>query len=299
MLHKKDNIEHTLETLKGFVVPRLKKSLSLSDSEKHNLFARIITSPIATGKYATRAASPFVSSFSVFFRKRVQYGMYALPIIMIAFFANYSDTFSLKLKSWFDGFNATKDEIAITQSAIEAKMSLSKAQRGISELKASADEGEKTMLATQVSTRSQEVRNKVAALVKENKITEAKEIVIDLEAALKADQLFAMAPAVADEVFAATDLRVELEKKEVANLAFSATSTATSSIPELQVRLDGFKVELDAFEANASSTPLIADARAAIEKAQVYLNENKVEEAVITLQAAERIVAELRQLLLQ
>lgn len=294
MLHNKDNIEHTLQTLRGFAVPRLKKSLSLSDSEKHNLFARIITAPVS----AKRVASPY-TSFSTFFRTRIQYGMYALPIVLLAFFANYSDVFSVKLKSWFDGFNSTKQEIAITQSAIEAKMSLSKAQRGITELKASADEGEKTMLASQVSSRSQEVRNKVAALVKENKITEAKEIVLDLEAALKADQLFAMAPAVAEEVFAATDLRVELEKQEVVNIAFSATTSATSSIADLQIKLNDFRTQLDGFEANASTTPLIADARSSLDKAQVYLNEDKVEEAVITLQATERIVAEIRQLLLQ
>lgn len=295
MLHNKDNIQHTLETLKGFAVPRLKKSLSLSVSEKHNLFARIISTPTVASK---PVVSPY-TSFSIFFRKRIQYGMYALPIIMIAFFANYSDAFSLKLKSWFDGFNSTKHEISITQSAIEAKMSLSKAQRGISDLKSSSDETEKTMLASQVSTRSQDVRNKVAALVKENKITEAKEIVLDLETALKADQLFAVAPAVAEEVFAATDLRVELEKQEVVNLAFSTTSTATSSIAELQTKIDGFKTELGEFEANASSTSLIADATSSLEKAQVYLNDNKIEEAVITLQATERTVAEIRLLLLQ
>ena len=63
--------------------------------------------------------------------------------------------------------------------------------------------------------------------------------------------------------------------------------------------MDDFKVQLDGFEANASTTPLIIDAKASLVKAQVYLDESKIEEAVITLQAAERIVADIRQLLVQ
>ncbi len=295
MSHNKDKTEYTLETLKGFVVPRLKKSLSLSYSEKQNLLARIHNTQTASPK---RIVSPY-SSFATFFKVRMQYGMYALPLIMIVLFANYSDSFSLKFRSWLDGFNSTKNEIAVTQSSIEAKMSLSKAQRGITELKSSDDEVRKNLLASQVSSRSQEVRNKVAALVKENKITEAKEIVLDLETALKADQLFAVAPAVAEEVFAATDLRVELEKQEVVNFAFSSTTATSTSVSELQEKLDGFSKELKSFDNNASTTLLIADAQTALDKAQAYLKENSIQEAVITLQAAERIVAEIRLVLLQ
>ncbi|MEN9604631.1 MAG: hypothetical protein RJB39_316 [Candidatus Parcubacteria bacterium] len=299
MLNNKDNIPHMLEGLKSHLSPRFKKSLSLTDAEKHNLFARIISNPVATPKYAHRVASPFVNSFSIFFRRRIQYGMYALPIILIAFFANYSDAFSLKLKSWFEDFNNTKNEIVATQSAIEAKLSLSRAQRGISELKSSEDDSQKTALASQVSVRSQEVRNRVAALVKENKIAEAKEIALDLEAALKADELFAMSPAVAEEVFAATDLRVELEKKERVNIAFGTSSATSTLVADLQVKIDGLKKELDGFASTSSSSPLIADARATLEKAEKYLAESKIEETVITLQACDRIVAEVRLLLLK
>lgn len=78
-----------------------------------------------------------------------------------------------------ENFSQTKDDILSNRSTIQAKMSLSKAQRDIYALKAiNIDKTRTDILVTQVSTRSKEVRNRVAALVKENKISEAKLIAL-------------------------------------------------------------------------------------------------------------------------
>jgi hypothetical protein len=294
----KDNIPHILENLKDFATPRFKKSLSLSASEKHTMFRRIVTETPKLVHIPVR--SPFVTSFNTFFKQKIQYGFYALPLVLIAFFANYSDAFSVRLKALFNDFKNTQSEIQVAQSSIEAKMSLSKAQKEIYALKAATENTTaKDALVAQVSTRSKEVRNKVAALIEENKITEAKEIVLDLEAALKADQLFAVAPQVADEVFAAIDLRVELEKKEVVNIAFATGTASTTPEVDLRARIVDISKELDGFTVNASSSDMIAEAKASLKKAEDYIVAGDIQAAVITLQACDRIVADLRRLLVQ
>lgn len=284
----KDNIENTLTNLKGFVSQRFEESVSLSVAEKDEMFEKIVAGQ-RPERVSVRTPSPFMSKFGVF-----QYGYYVLPMIMIAVFVNYSGML-------MENFSQTKDDILSNRSTIQAKMSLSKAQRDIYALKAiNIDKTRTDILVTQVSTRSKEVRNRVAALVKENKISEAKLIALDLEAALKADQLYTMSPQVVEEVLAATDLRVKLEKKEVVQIALEPSATS-SVAPEAGValKIESLYKELDGFQLTEDKTELIADVKATLKKAQDYLDQKDTERAVITLQAAERIVAELRLLLVQ
>lgn len=300
----KDNIPHILESLKGFVNSRLNKSASLSVSEKQNLFNRIIsTEPKRLSKeLVAPIPSPFVSRFNEFFKHKMQFAYYALPIVLFAFFANYSEALSMRLKSWMNDFNNTKTEISLNQATMEAKLSLSKVQSDINNLKASNAGIKKDALATQVTVQSKEVRNRVAALVNENQIVEAKEIALDLEVALKADELYKVSPEVKEEVLAATDLRVELEKKEVVQIALSPEDSATSTVEKaeaLKVKIDALRAEIDGFVVNASTTDMIADAKAALKKSEDYFVASDIERTVLSLQACERVVAELRLVIVE
>lgn len=283
------NIENMLKDLKGPLSRQLDKSVSLSISEKNSLFDRVMTG-IHTGSYKhKKQATVFTNPFDILFKTKLQYAFYALPVVILAVFVNYSQVF-------WSNFAEVAREVTGSESSIQAKMSLSKAQRDIYALKAVTDsEARKDILVAQVSNRSQEVRNRVAALVKENKISEAKEIVLDLETALKADQLYTVSPAVVEEVLAATDLRLKLEKKEVVQLAIEPLPDVASSTPEvLKKKITALYTELDSFKIPEDKKELTDTARATLKKAEDYIVALDTERAVITLQAAERIVAEIR-----
>lgn len=289
MINKKDNILHTLENLKDFASARFDSSLSLTDSEKNTLLQKIQTEP---SRNVRSQPSPFVTVFGSFARKNMQYALYVLPIVLVAVFAANSETLLTE-------FNNTKGQIETTQSSIEAKMSLSKAEREIYALKLATDnEAKKKALVSQVVNHAQEVRTKVAALTEENKISEAKSIVLNLEAALKADQLYVVAPEVAEEVFAATDMRVKLEKKEVVSLAFGpdGNETAPQVTPEeLRVRIDAIRKEVSSVVAKTSGVSyLVAEISIKLEKVNEYIVSKEIERAIIVLQAAERALADLR-----
>ena len=296
MTKHNSNIENMLKDLKAPVSRRLEKSASLSVSEKNSLFTRI-TQDIESGAYKHNIKSPFVNiknPFDVLFKTKLQYAFYVLPIVLLGVFVNYSHVF------WAN-FSQVAGEVASSESSIQAKMSLSKAQREIYALKAVTDsETKKDILVAQLSNRSREVRNRVAALVKENKITEAKEIVLDLETALKADQLYTVSPVVVEEVLAATDLRLKLEKKEVVKLAIEPEDDIASSTPEtVKKKISALYTELDSFKVTDDKKELVDTAKAALKKSEDYLASSDLERAVITLQAAERTVAELRVSLVQ
>lgn len=300
MMKQDKNIEHILHSLKKPVSRGLDKSVSLSVTEKTSLFDKIIKEAQSTS-YKHKIKSPFLNTinpFDILFKTKLQYAFYALPIVLLAVFVNYSHVF-------WTNFSQVAEEVTEAGSSIQAKMSLSKAQREIYALKAVNDsEVRKDILVAQVSNRSQEVRNRVAALVKENKISEAKEIVLDLETALKADELYTVSPVVVEEVLAATDLRVKLEKKEVVQLAIDPQSDIASSTPEvIQKKMADLRTEIETFintESISDSTKeLIETAKSGLKKTEDYIAVSDFERAVITLQGVERIVAELRVSLVQ
>lgn len=301
MTKNNQNIEHMLHGLKKPVSRGLDKSISLSVAEKTSLFDTIIKETQSTS-YKHKIKSPFLNTvknpFDILFKTKLQYAFYALPVVLLAVFVNYSHVF-------WTNFSQVAEEVTEAGSSIQAKMSLSKAQREIYALKAVNDsEIRKDILVAQVSNRSQEVRNRVAALVKENKISEAKEIVLDLETALKADELYTVSPVVVDEVLAATDLRVKLEKKEVVQLAIEPQPDVASSTPEvIQKKIADLRTEIDTFirteQVSDSTKELVETVNAGLKKTEDYVAVSDFERAVITLQGAERIVAELRVSLIQ
>ena len=296
-----DNILHNLGKM------RLKKSVCLSVDEKAGMLRSVMSAP-RIAPIPQRIPSPFMSMFT-------QYAVYALPAFILGFIGvQYGQSILSKSKFAYDDFNKTRAELELSKTSLALRDSLIKTQEDISTLKtfqaingnnASAD-SEKEVLVSQVSSGSKSIRNQVAALVKENKIAEAKKVVLTLETALKADELYKVAPAVQTEVTAATDLRVKLEKKETL-ATVEASSTASTSIA-IADRLSADRQELEDLEVKASAdgaiiatstADLIADANKYLDKAGEYLKNKDAENAIISLQIYDRTVAEAKLILLK
>jgi hypothetical protein len=208
-----------------------------------------------------------------------QYLRYSIPVLLIAVIGTQAA-----------GLFSDKTKLAIS----DINSNLSKNKQDIKEIKSLAllDQPVKTgILADQLSIRSKEIRNQVAALVSENKISEAKNVALDLEAALKADELYKVSTSVQAEVFSAIDLRVDIEKKESNNIS-------TTTEDDLTKRLDLAKKDVLGFEVNASTTDMIDSAKKTIEISDKYLKDKDLENAIISLQLYDRIVAELKTILL-
>jgi len=157
---------------------------------------------------------------------------------------------------------------------------------------AASDSSTKTqILANQVSNRSKEIRNQVASLMSENKITEAKKVALDLETALKADELYKVSTSVEQEVFEAIGLRNDIERKEYNTISSSTESDVVKKIELAQK-------EIKTFENNASTTDMILEAEKTLELADKYISDKDLENAIISLQIYDRIVAELKIILL-
>lgn len=284
-----NDILHNLEKM------RLNKSVCLSVDEKAKMLKSVFESQTRVAHEVQSVRSPFMNIFN-------RYAVYALPAFILGFVGvQFGQDILMKTKLAFDDFNNAKTEVKLTQASIELRDSLSQTTKDISTLKAIdvsvATAAEKEVLVSQVSTGSKSIRNQVAALVKENKLAEAKEVVLTLETALKADELYKVAPAVQTEVAATTDLRVKLEKKETLDTA-EASSTASTSIA-ISDRIEAYKKSSADLEANASTTDLIADAQKYLAKSEDYLKNKDVENAIISLQVYDRIVAEVKLILLK
>jgi hypothetical protein len=262
------------------------ESVNLSYSEKENMLASVFER--VEKKIVVKAVkSPFVYV--------TQYLRYSIPVLLIAVIGTQAaGLFSDKTKLAISDINDVKTTLDNLKRDNAIKSNLSKNKQDIKEIKSLAllDQPVKTgILADQLSIRSKEIRNQVAALVSENKISEAKNVALDLEAALKADELYKVSTSVQAEVFSAIDLRVDIEKKESNNIS-------TTTEDDLTKRLDLAKKDVLGFEVNASTTDMIDSAKKTIEISDKYLKDKDLENAIISLQLYDRIVAELKTILL-
>ena len=264
---------------------KLKKSVSLGVDKKASMLRSVLNSSpylVSVPHYRTRVVSPFSSLLS----------QYVLPVLVIAFVGmQFGDILTEKVKLAIGDFNTVKSDIQIAQQSIDLKNSLSLNHKEITQLKATGDSSstDRSRLIASVTTRSQDIQNKVASLVKENKITEAKQIVLTLETALKADELYKVATSVSDTVFSATDLRLDIERKE---------TQATTSLSDITTRIEEDRKFLADLEVNASTTDNVADAQKFLTKSEEYVQAGDIENAIISLQAHDRIVAEIKLILL-
>ncbi len=266
------------------------ESVNLSYSEKENMLASVFER--AEMKVIKQAVK---SPFYTYKTYLTQYLRYSIPVLLIAVIGTQAaGLFSDKSKVAISNIDDIKTSLSDLKRDNAIKSNLSKNKQDIKEIKALAllDQPVKTgILADQLSSRSKEIRNQVAALVSENKISEAKNVALDLEAALKADELYKVSTSVKAEVFEAIDLRVDIEKKESNNI-----STTTEA--DLTERLVLANKDILDFEVNASTTDMIDSAKKTIEISDKYLKDKDFENAIISLQLYDRIVAELKTILL-
>lgn len=269
---------------------RLKKSVSLSVDKKaeilNSIFESKTTNPIIVRHYTSRIPSPFITMFS----------RYVLPVFVLFFVGRvFGDSIIQRAQLAIGDYNTVKSEVALQNSLLETKKDIA-ALKTLSY--AEADSSSKKDLTDKVANGSRLIRNQVASLVNENKITEAKEIVLTLETALKTDELYKVATSVSDEVFETTDLRLELERKEAEASVSLASSSATTTAKSIQDRLNADKKELSDIEDTASTTEMLAEAHKFLTKSEEYVKAGEIENAIISLQAHDRIVAELKLMLL-
>lgn len=269
---------------------RLKKSVSLSVDKKaeilNSVFESKTTNPIIVRHYTSRIPSPFITMFS----------RYVLPVFVLFFVGRvFGDSIIQRAQLAIGDYNTVKSEVALQNSLLETKKDIA-ALKTLSY--AEADSSSKKDLTDKVANGSRLIRNQVASLVNENKITEAKEIVLTLETALKTDELYKVATSVSDEVFETTDLRLELERKEAEASVSLASSSATTTAKSIQDRLNADKKELSDIEDTASTTEMLAEAHKFLTKSEEYVKAGEIENAIISLQAHDRIVAELKLMLL-
>lgn len=279
MSHDTNTIIHTLGKM------RLKKSVSLSVDKKAQMLRSVFDSSnllVTIPQYLTRVSSPFIFVFT----------RYVFPIFALFFVGtHFGDAIIQKAEVAIGNYNTVKSDVLVAQKSAELKNSLSLNYKDIVTLKSSSDidSTDKTNLIDSVTNRSRDIRNQVASLVKENKITEAKQIVLTLETALKADELYKVATSVSATVFETTDLRLDIERKE---------TQATTSLKELTDRIETDKKVLAGLEVNASTTSNIEEAKVFLARAEQYVQDGNIENAIISLQAHDRIVAEVQLMLL-
>jgi hypothetical protein len=285
MLKNTQHIEHTLSKM------RLKKSVCLTDAKKTSMLSAVLNSSSSTvsiPKYTHAIPSPFTVLLSRFVMPL------ALPVFALFFVTTqYGQSVMGKFDTIFQDFKSVKSDIEIAEISSELKSAIVKNNKDIVALKAQ-DGSDKSALTLSVVAQSKSIRNQVASLVKENKITEAKQIVLTLETALKADELYKVATSVSETVFATTDLRLDLERQEV------DASLASTTVADIEARIKLAEKTLSDMEPpTASTTDNITTAKNSLIRAKEYVKENNIENAIITLQVYDRIVAELKHALLR
>ena len=289
-------IENILSSFKS------NESVSLSLSEKDNMlasvFARVADMKIIPSTVSHVHARDAKSPFHTYKTHFTQYLRYSIPVILLAVISTQAGgVLTHRSKIAIADINEVKSTLNNLKRNNSIKSNLSKNQEDIQEIKLnlasanSTNTAKNKILAEQVSIRSKEIRNQVSALVSENKISEAKNIALDLESALKADELYKVSTSVEQEVFSAIDLRVTIEKKESNNISSSTES-------DIKARIDKDKKEFVTYKSNASTTDMLTDAMKAINVAESYVNKGDFENAIISLQLHDRIVAELKIILL-
>ena len=271
------------------------ESVNLSLLEKENMLASVFT---RVGHNKLVIKSPFYTYKTYF----TQYLRYSIPVLLLAVIGTQAaGVFTHRSKIAIADISQVKSTLDNLKRNNSIKSNLSKNQEDIQEIKLNLASANSTnlfentaknkILADQVSTRSKVIRNQVAALVSENKISEAKNIALDLESALKADELYKVSTSVEQEVFSAIDLRVTIEKKESNNISSSTES-------EIKSKIEKAKKEVVGYKKTASTTDMLTDAVKALDIAESYVGKGEFENAIISLQLHDRIVAELKIILL-
>lgn len=286
-------IEDTLKSFKSNDLVNL--SYSEKESILKSVFDRVEDLSLIVKKTPIATPSPFYTYKTYF----TQYLRYSIPVLLIVFIGTQAvDVLTNRSRIALSDISEVKSNLEDIKRNNSIKSNLTKNKQDIKEIKqnlAALDGSEKEVktqiLASQLSSRSKEIRNQVAALMSENKLTEAKKIALDLESALKADELYKIATSVESEVFSAMDLRLDIERKEKNNIS-------TSTQIELKQRLEDAKKDILTFEKNASTSDIIVEAENTISVSENHLNAGDIENAVISLQSYDRIVADLRVILL-
>ena len=287
-----NRIENVLRSFKP------NESVNLSLLEKENVLKSVferVEQKIAHEARTQAVKSPFYAYKSYF----TQYLRYSIPLLLLAVIGTQAaGVFTTRSKIALSDINEVKSTLNNLKRENAIKSNLSKNKQDIQEIKtnlASADVATKSaktqILAAQVSTRSKEIRNQVASLISEDKITEAKKIALDLESALKADELYKVSTGVESEVFSAIDLRVDIERHEKNNIS-------TSTEKDVKDRIENAKKDILDFEKNASTTDIIIEAERSIVVSEEHVNKGDIENAIISLQLYDRIVADLKIILL-
>lgn len=271
--------------------------VDLSLSEKQNILTSVFDrTEIRVIKTQKAVKSPFYEYKNYF----VQYLRYSIPVLLIAVIGTQMfSVFNNKSIIALSDINNIKNNLEDFKRDSAIKSNLSKNKQDIQEIKslAMSDQSVKAqILAGQLSNRSKEIRNQVASLVSENKITEAKSVALELETALKADDLYKVSTSVKQEVFEAIDLRVDIETKEGFNIS-------TTTELDIKDRIASAKENMSRFNNNTASTTdsikdVIDSAQKSIENAELNLEKKDFRNAIISLQLYDRIVAELKTILL-
>lgn len=283
--YKNNNIEHIENSLASF---KANESLFLSNSEKENILQSVFDRAAGEKEYKS-IPSPFTS-----YKTHItNYFRYAIPlVILIALGTQLTSVFVEKTKVSLSDLEQVKSSLDNIQRDTALKTQVSQNREAIAELKTNTNPKDTFRLAAQVSTRSQEIRNQVAALMDENKVVEAKKIALDLEMALKADELYKVATSVEQEVFKAIDLRLDIEKQEANNASATDAITLDKRIKDARKEFSDFASSTVAREDN------IKDADNAITAAEAYFKAGDTEKAIISLQTYDRILAEVNNILL-
>jgi hypothetical protein len=274
------------------------ESVSLSLNEKQNILKSVFER-VQIKEIKNTQTESVRSPFYTYQTYLTQYLKYSIPVLLIAVIGTQAvGVFTNRSKIALSDINEVKQNLDSIKRDNSIKSNLSKNQQDIQEIKiqlassGSVNNNLKTqILADKITTRSREIRNQVAALVDENKLTEAKKVALDLESALKADELYKVSTSVQAEVFSAIDLRVDIERKEKNNI-----STSTES--DTKTKIEDAKKEIVSFEKNASTTDIILEAEKSIATSEEHLKAGDIQNAVIALQSYDRIVADLRVILL-
>ena len=326
-INNQDNqIERVLTSFKP------NESMFLSYEEKGTIFNSVLERAENESAVDIVRHSSIRTPFMDYNKYFVQYLKYSIPVVIFIFLGtHFIDIISNKSKIVLSDLTNAKSSFDDIKRLNEIKSNLSKNKEDILQIRTSlamANSSEKVssktlVLADQVTNRSKEIRNQVASLMSENKLSEAKDIVLDLETALKSDELYSIATSVKDEVLATTDLRLDIERQEYKTVSTSTENQLINRISEAKKTLIDFDNILDVKGVNinnvinvtkdvdgiASTSKSLTEDKAdldilfntatkAVEKSEQYLKDKDFENAIISLQSYDRIVAQLKSVLL-
>jgi len=282
------NIEKQLKSI------HQKDDVVLSVDKKSTMLRSVFESRDKRGsEVAVKSTAFSFAMFSGVYR-------YTVPVIVLAIFSlqvynNAPDAVS--------EFFASKSDYESFVESTEFRNRLSQAKKDIDSIKKTSDVAQKEILANELSKKSADIRNRVAALVDDNKISEAKQIVLTLETALKSDELYKVATSVQAEIDSTIGMRVDIERKESSVAVDVATSSkqGASTTLDIEKRLENamnFLKEVVDATTSTSTLNMVNDAGMYVDTSANHLKAGDLEKSIISLQVVDRIVAEIKLALL-